>query len=356
MAKVFGGPGISAGLNGQPSNVMTLQAGNTQLIAAGTWGVQSSGLRYINVQQFDPITTLWRTVNAANDFNYVQSDGVNFRLANQTGCVVGAYLTNPGAGYTSAPTITTTAASGAVLTPVFSLSAHLVNTSVTVANGGKNYIYPPIVAFAAPPAGGVQATGFATIVAGVVTSVTVRDQGGGYASAPQIFLVNDPRDTQGSGAMATCTLTGAGTVAAVLVTDFGNPVSAVPALTFAGGNPTTPATATAVMAYVVNAYTVTSAGSGYAGNVLVTGLPVPYVGSGTNPTIQSNLVNWRQAWIDASLWGGSSSLTATGQTVYDGGLFPIVPKGYVVGWSNGSAAQVSFTGSGQTDTVVVLAV
>lgn len=355
MARIFGGAGLPYDLRGQPSNVVTLQAGNAQLIPAGTWCVQPSGLRYINVQQLDPITNIWRSIGALTGYTYLQSDGVNFRLANQTGCVVGAYLTNAGTGYTSAPTVTVPAASGAALTAVVNTNAHLVNTSPTIVNGGANYVYPPIVAFSAPPAGGVQATGYATLTSGAVSSITVRDQGAGYTSAPTIFLVNDPRDTKGANASATCTLTGAGTIGAILVTDFGNPVVAVPAITISGGGGASGA-ATAVLEYVISAYTVTSAGSGYAGNVLVTGLSVPYTGSGTNPTIQSNLVNWRQCWIDASLWGGSSSLTATGQTVYDGGLFPTVPKGYVSGWSNGSAAQVSFTGSGVTDTVIVLPV
>lgn len=354
MALVFGGPGVGANLRGQPSNILTLQAGNTQLIPAGTWGIQPSALRYINLQQMDQITGIWRTIGALSTYAYVNSDGNNYRVANQTGCVVGAYLTNAGSAYTSAPTVTVPATSGAKLNAVAMTAAHLVNTSPTITNGGSNYVYAPIVSFAAPPAGGVQASGFATLASGAVSSITVTNQGAGYTSPPIIFMVNDPRDTAGGGAMATCTLTGAGTIGAVLVTDFGSPVSVVPTITFAGGGGTAGA-ATAVMELVMSAYTITSGGSGYVGNVLVTGLSTPYTGSGTNPTIQSNLVNWRQCWIDASLWS-SSSLTATGQTVYDGGLFPTYPKGYVLGWSNGSAAQVAFTGSGVTDTVIMLAV
>lgn len=355
MTIVFGGPGVSANLRGQPSNVLTLQAGNTQLIPPGTWGIQPSALRYINVQQYDPITTIWRTVGALSTYTYVLSDGNNYRVANQTGCVVGAYMTNAGTAYTSAPTVTVPASSGAKLMPVWSATAHLVGTSPTITTGGSNYVYAPIVAFSAPPAGGVQATGFATITSGAVSSITVTNQGGGYTSAPTIFLVNDPRDTAGGSAAATCSLTGANTLAAILVTDFGSPVSAVPAITISGGGGSS-AAATAVLEYVVTSYTVTSAGSGYAGNVLVLGYSIPTTGSGTNPTVQSNFVNWRQVAIAASLWGGSSSLTATGQTVYDGGLSANVPTGYVMGWSNGSAAQVTFTGSGVTDTVLMLAV
>jgi hypothetical protein len=353
MAIVFGGPGVSANLRGLPSNVQTLQAGNTELIPAGTWGIQPSGLRYINVEQYDPITTTWRVAGGLTGYTYVFSDGNNYRIANRTGCVVGAYLTNAGTGYTSAPTVTVPSSSGAKLLPVWSNTAHLVNTSPTITAGGSNYVYPPIVAFAAPPAGGIQATGYATLSSGAVSSITVTNQGGGYVSAPAIFLVNDPRDTAGGGATATCTLTGAQTLAGILVTDFGNPVSAVPAITISGGGGSG-AAATAVLEYVVTSYTVTSAGSGYSGNVLVLGFSAPLTSSGTNPTIQNNLVNWRQVSIGAALSG--VGLTATGQTVYDGGLSANVPTGYVMGFATGSAAQVTFTGSGVTDTVVMLAV
>jgi len=349
MTTIFGALGVTPSLRGQPTNIWTLQAGNARLIPAGTWLISTGG--YISIQEYDAIAQIWRPIgNHATGPDYINSDGVNYRLANQTGCVVGAYLTNAGTGYTSAPTVTVPSSSGAVLKAIV---GGLVNTSVTVVNAGTSYVYPPIVAFDAPPAGGIQATGYCTLSSGTVSTVTVTNQGAGYTNNPNVYLINDSRDTTGSGATATATLTGSQTIGAIVVTDFGSPVSAVPAITISGGAGSSGA-ATALMAYVISSYTVTSAGSGYVGNVLVTGFAAPISASGTNPAIQTSLVKQRQCWIAASI--NSTALTATGQTVYDGGIFPVVPTGYVMGWSNGSAAQVSFTGSGTTDTAVILPV
>lgn len=345
--------GVVPPTRGYPSNKWTLPPGCDFHIPSGTWAIFSEG-QQISVQQLDQVALIWRPIGQGeNQLTYLNSDGKNYRVANQTGCVVGAYLTNAGSGYTSAPTVTA-AAGGATFLAITSAQPHMVGTSVTVLSNGTNYTFAPIVVFDAPPNGGLQATGYATLSAGVI-SIVVTNQGGGYQSTPSVYLINDARDSTGGGASAVCTLTGAGTIAAVVTKNFGTVLSAVPALTFTGGGGSGTA-ATAILNYVVSAYTVTSAGSGYAGNVLVTGVMPPIVASNTNPSVQSNLVSQTQAWIQASLWGGSSSLTATGQTVFSGGNFTGVPTGFVMGWSNGSAAQVSFTGSGVVDTVYILPV
>jgi hypothetical protein len=346
--------GVSPPTRGLPTNLITLTPGTDYHIPSGTWQIYSQG-QYISIQQRDQITRLWQTIGAGADgVSYINSDGVNYRVVNQTGCVVGAYLTNAGTGYTSAPTVSAGTTSAASFTAITSAQNHMVSTSVTVTSSGTGYTYDPIVVFDAPPINGLQATGYATLTSGVIT-VTVVNQGGGYTNAPNVYFINDSRDSTGQGASAVCTLTGAGTIAAVITNDFGNPVSAVPSITFTGGGGSS-AAATAILNYVISAYTVTSAGSGYAGNVIVTAMMPPINASNTNPSVQANLLQQSQAWIQASLWGGSSSLTATGQTVFSGGNYPGVPTGFVMGWSNGSAAQVSFTGSGVTDTVSILPV
>lgn len=345
--------GVTPPTRGYPSNKMSLAPGADYHIPSGTWSIFCEGGN-IAIQQLDQVSLIWRVIGQGeNQLTYLTSDGKNYRVVNQTGCVVGAYLTNAGTGYTSAPAVTVPASSGATLFPVVSASVHMVNTTVTVNSSGTNYTYAPMVMFDAPGINGLQATGHATLSAGVI-SIVVDNQGGGYTFTPNVYLINDSRDTTGAGAIATATLTGAGTIAAVLVRNFGLPVSAVPTVTFTGGGGTG-AAATAILNYVISAYTVTSAGSGYVGNVLVTGFMPPISASNTNPSVQANLISQTQAWIQASLWT-SSSLTATGQTVFAGGNYPGVPTGFVLGWSNGSAAQVSFTGSGVTDTVTILPV
>lgn len=346
---LFSGPGLTPTLKGTPTNVISLQAGQCWTIWPGGWYAIKPG-RFTVIQQYDPITTIWRTIGAGETdgvTQYQYSDGENYRLANQTGCTVGAIVTTAGSGYTSAPAVTI---SGATNGPIFkAIVGGAVNTSVTVTNGGVNYTYPPLVMFSAPPAGGVQATGHCTLVSNAVSTVTVDDQGAGYATAPTITFVNDPREgvngvTQGSGAAAVTTLTGANTVTAVLVLDHGAPLTgqtAVPTLTFSGGGGTS-AAATAIVCWTIQAYTVTTAGSGYTGNVLVSAYgPTLSGASYTNPTIQYNLVKTRQGLIIPAI--AAAGLSATGQTVVDGGVYAGVPS-FILYYNTNPASTVSSLG------------
>lgn len=357
MTIIFGAQGVQPTLRGQPSNELTLQGGQQYLIPPGTWHVATD--QYSCIQEYDPITTVWRTVGGdGSTMRYVNSDGVNRRVANLTGCVVGAQVTTAGSGYTSAPTITDngSATKGATY---LAIVGGAVNTSITVANGGTGYTYQPQIIFAAPPSPGVQATGVATISAGVITSITVTNQGAGYTSAPVITIQNAPNDTTGKNAVATATLTGSGTVTAVLVTDPGTPIvstTTVPTLTFSGGGGSS-AAATGLMCWTTTAYTVTSTGSGYVGNVLIMGFggtPATSAASYTNPAIQESFVRSRQAVYGGAL--SSTNLTATGQTLYEGGIFAGVPTGYVAGYTGTSvtsAALVSFTmGTARSNVII----
>lgn len=351
MGMVYGGQGVVPSARGQNTTVMSLSAGQSEIIPAGSW-IVGTGL-YSAVQEYGPTTGIWRNIgnDSGSTCKWVNSDGVNFRVTNQTGCAVGALVTTAGAGYTSAPTITDNGGTATYQAVV----GGAVNTSITIANGGRNYTYPPQIQFEAPGNPGVHATATCTISAGAINAVTVVNQGAGYTNAPVISVINDPRDTTGTGASLTCVLTGSGTVTAVLVTNHGTPVTSVPTLTFSGGGSTSGAAATAIMCFTTTAYTVTSAGSGYVGNVLVTGLGgFPTTApSYTNTYIQSLLVRQRPAFIGAALSG--VAITATGQTIYDGGIFPGVPTGYVGGFGSGSAALVSFAVGGVTDTVLLIA-
>jgi hypothetical protein len=351
MPLVFGAQGVTPSLRGQPTTVLSLSAGQVELIPAGAWGV-GVGL-YSAVQEFDPVTGIWRNIgnDSGSTFKFVQSDGVNFRVANQTGCVVGVLVTTAGAGYTSAPVVSDNGGTATYQAIV----GGAVNTSPTIANGGKNYVYPPQILISTPAGPGVQATATCTISAGAVNAITIVNQGAGYTSAPTFSIINDPRDTTGTGAVITGTLTGAGTITAVLVTNHGAPVTTVPTLTFTGGGYTTIAAGTAIMCWTITAMTVTSAGSGYSGNVLVTALGgFPSTApSYVNTYIQSLLVRQRPAYIGAGLTSGA--ISTAGNTIYDGGIFPGTPTGYVGGFATGSAAQPGFTMGGVTDTVLLIA-
>lgn len=362
MPLYFGGSGVTPSLNGYTTNEITLPAGACYELPNNWFQIRAG--KYTTVQEYDPISGTYRVPGAGATFGgsaYVKGDGNNVRLANQTGCVVGALVTNGGTGYTSAPAVT--AASGNAI--FRAIVGGAVNTSITVTNGGQNYTYPPIVLFAAPPAGGVCATGTATLTSGAVTSVTVTDQGAGYNAPPVITFLNDPREgvngvTTGFNAAAVCVLTGAGTVTQIVTVDHGSPVSGgtVPVLTISGGGGTG-AAATAICCLTITAYTVssTTTGSGYAAPVIIQaygGFPATSPAY-TNPTFQSQLVRGRTATIIGAVSG--TALTATGQVVNDGGIYPGVPTTYTYGGIQGAgavAAVLGLTMGGVSDTSIVL--
>ena len=229
-------------------------------------------------------------------------------------------------------------------------------------NGGVGYTYPPVVQIAAPPAGGIQATAYCTLTSGVVTSVTIVDQGAGYASAPIITFVNDPREVSnpnistGYNAAAVAVLTGAGTITGLLCLDHGvvgtNGLSALPTLAFSGGGGSA-AAATVIMNWAITAYAAGTAGAGLAGTIaqITAEDAFPTTAAAyTNPTTQSGLVVTRPANIKAPISAGG--ITAAGQVVFDGGCYTAVPTPLVIPTASivTTAPVVTFTMGGQTGT------
>ncbi len=352
---LFSGPGLNTSLNGLASNAVALSAGQTQVLSPAGWYMINLGL-YSELQQLDPITGIWKNVGGNSNnggVHFIYSDGNNYRLANQTGCAVGALITNAGSGYTSAPTVTASAGSS-----IWSaIVGGALNTTVTVTNGGTGYTYPPSVVIAAPPAGGIQATGTCTISAGAVATVTITNQGAGYTSPPQITFVNDSRELKnaalstGYGASAVATLTGSGTITGLLCTDHGTALTAVPTLSFSGGGGSS-AAATAIMCWTITAYAAGTAGAGLAGTVaqITAEDAFPTTAAAyTNPQTQANLVETRQANIKAPISGGG--ITATGQVIYDGGIYTSVPTPLVIPTASvvTTAPVVTFTMGGVSD-------
>lgn len=352
-----GGPGIGWGLKPLVgnNNMITLQAGESYIIPAGQYYVAPGS--YSNLQTLDPITGLWRGIgNHPSQTRFVTTDGVNVRIANLTGCAVGGYVTNVGSGYTSAPTVTASAG-GSTWTAIV---GGAVSSSVTVGTAGTGYTYPPQVVFSAPPAGGVQATGYSTLSGATVGSVTVTNQGAGYVTAPTVTFVNDPRDTTGVNAAATTALTGSGTITAVLCTNQGTPQTTVPTLSFAGGGGSA-AAATVVMAFAATGFTVSNAGVAY-GNaqpfavITAGGIVGGAAGAVVNPAVSTGLFTPRQANFSGTTTG-ASVITATGSVVNDGGLFQAVPNGFVLPSGTSAlpttTAIVAITVGGVTDTTFI---
>lgn len=328
----FGGPGVTAST---PPSVFSLSAGQTSLIPSGRWEAKT-GL-YTAVQEFDTISGFWRSIGGgevSGTVTRIVSDGVNYRFANQSGCAVGALITNAGTLYTSAPVVT--ASAGASIWRAIVGGA--VSTTVTITNGGVNYTYPPQIVIAAPPVGGIQATATCTISGGVINAVTVTNQGAGYTVAPTISVQSDPREngingfTPGYNGALTAALTGAGTITGLVCIDHGAPQTAVPTLTFTGGGGSA-AAATVIMNWTITSYTVGTGGAGMSGAFAWVTAEDQFpttAAAYVNPMTQALLVRTRMANIKGTVTAGAIVAKAALAQNDDGGIYTSVPLGIVI--------------------------
>lgn len=331
------------------TNAVTLAPGQALPVPAGDY-IVSSG-KYSMVQCLDPVSGTYYPYNQTGAADYIHSDGQNFRVANLTGCPIGAVITAAGSGYVQASTAVNASAGGSVWQPIV---GGALNTTVSIAAAGSGYTLPPLVLIGAPANPGVQATGYATIASGTVSGVTLTNQGAGYASAQTITLYPSPNDpnygsvTAGTAILST---TGAGQVTAVLCTNNGAPQTTAPTLTISGVG--TSASATATMCWTAASLSITGAGAGYGASTAVTSVGGVSAATPvwTNPAYEKSILPPRALSIAPTVSG--TSLTATG-TIYDGGIFSGTPTPIVI--TNGivtTAATVSVVLGSVADTVLL---
>lgn len=362
---------MGAGPWAKKGGQISLASGQVYVLPSGQYIVQLG--RYTVVQYYDALCGIWRTY-AGHSPNrstiLVTADGANVRLANPTGTVIGAYVTNGGSGYPNGIYPYGTLASGSYV--VATASAGLanfsvivggaINSTVTVTTAGVGYNYPPTLIFSDPPAGGVKAAAIAVVSGGAISSVTVTDQGAGYTAAPTITVVPDARDTITTPAVLTVnsTLANSGRVTAVLLgTSGGAGYAATPTIAFATSAGSS-AAATAVMCY-----TVTAAGTVSGGAQLdlatVFFQSAPLAASKTNapvnPQVEQGLFTPRLGYGDVTLAVGAASAI----TVVDGGLHQsaTIKAPFALSWSGGALGNTGPTAGtlvygGATDTAVVL--
>lgn len=364
MTSIYGAQGVYPTPRGQPSIAFDLQPGAARIIPAGTWLLDTGP--YTCLQEFDPVQGQWLSPGGdgfSTGPQYVNSDGFNYRAVNLCGTIVGATVTGAGSGYLSAspPTISFTNASGAAATAII---GGAVSTSVTVTNGGSNYTWPPLVMLDSPPQQGLsgyQATATCAISAGAVSTVTINNQGAGYTNTPNLYFINDPRDTTGNAASAVATLTGAGTVTQLIINNQGTPNTTLfPTISFSSGA----ATAVPIMVRAIGGVSMTTAGSGYSGNVIVQGYGSGYGGAAnvlTNPKWTTGLVRTRVGSVLVGTAVSGGALTGGGASLLDGGIYagsgptPVIVGGGPLGLINTGAITgvATFTWANPTDTLLL---
>lgn len=359
--------GANAGTTQGYSNSISLAAGETFMIPAGTWWVAPGP--YTFVQWLDPVTNTFKTrPTSATGTQFINSDGANFRLANTTGCVIGGVITT--ATCTGAVNGIGAAINGVSCTPsagasVWStivggaIGATIATATTTAGTSvGVGYLYPPAIVIDAPPQGGLQATAIVTSLSTgtvIAANIQVINQGAGYGTVPNMTFVNDPRDTVGAGAVYVTTLTATGQLTGLVVTNHGTPLTAVPTLSFSIGS----CAATALMNFTITSYGTGTVGSSISAGVVTTS---PNVGTAqsspavVNPLHTTGLTFPRVARIVAGLSTGT--VVTTGQVVEDAGLgIQVVPTGIIDYAITSTTAVVPVIGTlavgGTTDTSLI---
>ena len=351
--------GANAGTTQGYTNAITLQASDTYLLPSGTFMVALGP--YTFLQWKDPVSTIWKVMpTSATGTQFVNSDGSNYRLANTTGCPIGAIITT---GTCTGSTngigaaingVSCTPSSGASTWQTIiggAIGATIATATTTAGTAvGSGYLYPPVVIIDAPPAGGLQATAVVTsLSAGTIlsTAIQVLNQGAGYATVPAITFLNDPRDTAGSGAVYVTTLTATGNLTGLYPVNPGNPLTGVPTLSFSIGS----CAATALMNFTVTAYVTAATGGSSVSKAELISIGNKYIGTQSNPVVNplhaEGCVFPRPARILAGVDTGV--ITAVGSTtgnvtvVEDGGLgIEVVPTLIL-----GGIAYSSTTGTSQ---------
>jgi hypothetical protein len=307
-----------------PGNEIGLAPGQALPIPRGRYIVTLAGVAVL--QEYDPTTTTWRFHSSSRPSPVVvDSDGFNLRVANLTGCPVAAIVTNAGTNYVQGSTTVTPATGNSTWQAVV---GGRIATTLSISNAGGTYGMAPLIFFPPPPAPGVQARAIAVLSSGTIGSITVLDQGAGYATAPVPQIYPNPADPNAaSGAItvnaaAVSFLVGPSTLSAILCTNSGVAGTTVPSLTIAGAG--TSGAATIVQMFTLTGATIGSGGAGFSANAELStlgGIPSA-TPANTNPAIEMTGYIPRKASMLLTSVGGT---LGTVGTIFDGGLFAGTP-------------------------------
>ncbi len=143
------------------------------------------------------------------------------------GFMVGATVSDGGAGYTNAPAVTITGGNGSGATA----QATVVNgsvTKITILTPGSGYTETPQIVIAPPPFPPRRALASATVVNSFVVSVELSDGGFGYTAVPAVRITGGG----GSGATAVAVVEN-GVVTGITITNPGSGYTGTPKVSIA---------------------------------------------------------------------------------------------------------------------------
>jgi len=123
----------------------------------------------------------------------------NLNISDNLKSVQQVVITNPGSGYTIAPTLQVTGGGGAGAAGTVFIGDGAVGI-VTLSDAGSGYTTAPTVTITAPVgAANTRATAEAVVSsAGTITSINITNAGAGYTSSPTITIGNPALDNSGN--------------------------------------------------------------------------------------------------------------------------------------------------------------
>ncbi len=228
------------------------------------------------------------TINASAFGNSVVVDVVgNATIGNlATGGTVGSpTITNAGAGYVAAPTVTVSSpgVTGATGTATVNTTTGVV-TGVSISVPAGQFLSATPTTITLTGGGNVTATANASVASGAITSLAIATGGLGYTSAPTVVISGGG----GTGATADAVISG-GAVTAFILNNAGSGYTSAPTITLVGGgaNPTTTATVTQNVVAANSPITVNATGTAtIAGNLIANGANItvtaPVIAQGSN--------------------------------------------------------------------------
>ncbi len=161
--------------------------------SVGTIAVTNPGTGYTSAPSV--------AISAPNDANGVQATA----QVSLTGTTVSSIsLTNAGSGYTGPVTVTLTGGGGSSATAVGSYISFATGTvTVNIQSGGTGYTTPSTIVVGITGGGGSGAAATAVVAGNVIIQIVMTNLGTGYTSPPAIAITGGG----GSGAIATATVT-----------------------------------------------------------------------------------------------------------------------------------------------------
>lgn len=342
----------------EATNEFTLAPGQALPIPAGSWMITLG--KYSVLQWLDPVTTTWRIIETAREGpQFVISDGFTRRVANLTGCPVAAVVTAQGNGsYVQSTTTVTPNLGNSTWQPVVGGAI----TSISISVAGAGYGMAPLCFIPAPKAPGVQATAAATISGGSISTITLINAGAGYQTTPTMSILPNPADPNwAAGSITTHATAGLtvglpGSITAVLCTNSGVALSALPTLTVAGAGAN--ATVIPVWMSTITSTSISAAGAAYpsiSGLLTTTLGRTAAVDATTNPAISLTNFITRPLRAEVGFGGGTASLV----TIEDSGLFTgvptslVIPQGTNATQVQASLATIVLTQGSANDTVLM---